>query len=68
MNKISNISNKMGIVNAENETSSIWRKFGWKIGNKPKELTEDEWMGLSRNTPVLILDNKQKKWETVLQR
>ncbi len=68
MQRISKISNKIGIVNAGNHSGSKWLKNGWKVGNKPKELTQDEWNGLSLKSPVLILDNKQKKWEAVLQR
>tara|TARA_R110000824_G_scaffold8538_1_gene38718 strand:+ start:4431 stop:4904 length:474 start_codon:yes stop_codon:yes gene_type:complete len=68
MQRVTKVSNKIGIVNAGNGSSSLWGKNGWKIGNKPKELTEDEWMGLSRKSPVLILDNKKKKWESVLGR
>lgn len=68
MQRISKVSNKIGIVKTANNSGSHWLKNGWKVGKKPKELTEDEWMGLSGKNPVLILNNKKKKWESVLRR
>lgn len=69
MERVTKVTNKIGIVNAGNDSSSLWNKNGWKVGKKPKELTQDEWLALNRKgTKVLILDNKQKKWESVLRR